>query len=232
MFMNTDDSELTLMQLSDSFFPSGMYTMSNGLETVFDQKRVRSESDVYDFLENILEQQLGPADSVALSNAYDCAKNGDISGIIQCDEILHSMKLIEETRAASCRAGSQMLKCISAISSNDILQAYFDAISKNESPGTHPVVAGVCSFVLGVKKEQARQMMMYGFCVSVTGAALRLGLIDHIQSQKILHNLKPTIQKTLEKFKDTGINDCWQFSPGYDLVQMTHEKKFSKMFIT
>ena len=57
MFMNTDDSELTLMQLSDSFFPSGMYTMSNGLETVFDQKRVRSESDVHDFLENILEQQ-------------------------------------------------------------------------------------------------------------------------------------------------------------------------------
>ena len=229
--MNTDTSELTLMQLSDSFFPSGMYTMSNGLETVFDEKRIRSESDVYDFLENILEQQLGPADSVALSNAYDCAKNGNIFGIIQCDEILHSMKLIEETRSASCRAGSQMMKCICAISSTEILEVYSEKISKNESPGTHPVVAGVCSFVLGVKKEQARQMMMYGFCVSVTGAALRLGLIDHIQSQKILHQLKPKIQEILENFKDTEIDDCWQFSPGYDLIQMTHEKKFSKMFI-
>ncbi len=230
--MNTDTSELTLMQLSDSFFPSGMYTMSNGLETVFDEKRIRSESDVYDFLENILEQQLGPADSVSLSNAYDCAKNGNIFGIIQCDEILHSMKLIEETRSASCRAGSQMMKCICAISSTEILEVYSEKISKNESPGTHPVVAGVCSFVLGVKKEQARQMMMYGFCVSVTGAALRLGLIDHIQSQKILHQLKPKIQEILENFKDTEIDDCWQFSPGYDLIQMTHEKKFSKMFIT
>ena len=230
--MNTDLSDLTLMQLSDSFFPSGLYTMSNGLETVFDEKRVRSESDVYDFLENILEQQLGPADSVAVSNAYDYAKNGNISGIIQCDEILHSMKLIEETRSASCRAGSQMMKCICAISSTEILEVYSEKISKNESPGTHPVVAGVCSFVLGVKKEQARQMMMYGFCVSVTGAALRLGLIDHIQSQKILHQLKPKIQEILENFKDTEIDDCWQFSPGYDLIQMTHEKKFSKMFIT
>jgi len=230
--MSTDTSDLTLMQLSDSFFPSGLYTMSNGLETVFDEKRVRSESDVYDFLENILEQQLGPADSVAVSNAYDYAKNGNISGIIQCDEILHSMKLIEETRSASCRAGSQMIKCICAISSTDILDAYSEKISKNESPGTHSVVAGVCSFVLGIKKEQARQMVMYGFCVSITGAALRLGLIDHIQSQKILHQLKPKIQQILEKFKDTKINDCWQFSPGYDLVQMTHEKKFSKMFIT
>ena len=108
--MNTDSSDLTLMQLSDSFFPSGLYTMSNGLETIFDEKRVSSQNDIFDFLEITLEQQLGPADSVALSNAYDCAKNNDLLGIIQCDEVLHSMKLIQESRAASCRAGSQMLK--------------------------------------------------------------------------------------------------------------------------
>jgi len=230
--MNTDFSELTLMQLSDSFFPSGLYTMSNGLETIFDEKRASSEGDVYDFLEVTLEQQLGPADSVALSNAYDCAKSKDISGIIRCDNVLYSMKLIQESRAASCRAGSQMLKCIVAISSDSFLKSYSEKISKNDSPGTHPVVAGVCSFAMGIKKEQARQMMMYGFCVSTTGAALRLGMIDHIQSQKILHKIKPKIQQTLEKFVDTKINDCWQFSPQYDLIQMTHENKFSKMFIT
>ena len=230
--MNTDLSELTLMQLSDSFFPSGLYTMSNGLETIFDEKRASSEGDVYDFLEVTLEQQLGPADSVALSNAYDCAKSKDISGIIRCDDVLYSMKLIQESRAASCRAGSQMLKCIVAISSDNFLKLYSEKISKNESPGTHPVVAGVCSFVMGIKKEQVRQMMMYGFCVSTTGAALRLGMIDHIQSQKLLHKIKPKIQQTLEKFVNTKIDDCWQFSPQYDLIQMTHENKFSKMFIT
>ena len=53
-----------------------------------------------------------------------------------------------------------------------------------------------------------------------------------IQSQKLLHKIKPKIQQTLEKFADTKINDCWQFSPRYDLIQMTHENKFSKMFIT
>jgi len=230
--MNIDLSDLTLMQLSDSFFPSGLYTMSNGLETIFDEKYISSEDGVYDFLEVALEQQFGPADSVALSNAYDCAKTNDISGIIMCDDILYSMKLIQESRAASCRAGSQMLKCIAALSSNDFLKSYSEKISKNEAPGTHPVVTGVCSFVMGIKKEQAREMMMYGFCVSVTGAALRLGMIDHIQSQKLLHKIKPKIQQTLEKFKDTKINDCWQFSPRYDLIQMTHERKFSKMFIT
>ena len=230
--MNTDSSNLSLMQLSDSFFPSGLYTMSNGLETFFDEKRVSSQNDISNLLEIILEQQLGPADSVALSNAYDCAKNDDVLGIIKCDNILNSMKLIQESRAASCRAGSQMIKCISAIFSNDLLKTYSEKISKNESSGTHPVVLGVCSFVMGVKKEQTKQMMMYGFCVSVTGAALRLGIIDHIQSQKILHEIKPKIQEILEKFSNTKIDDCWQYSPNYDLIQMTHENKFSKMFIT
>ena len=230
--MNTDSSNLSRMQLSDSFFPSGLYTMSNGLETFFDEKRVSSQNDISNLLEIILEQQLGPADSVALSNAYDCAKNDDVLGIIKCDNILNSMKLIQESRAASCRAGSQMIKCISAIFSNDLLKTYSEKISKNESSGTHPVVLGVCSFVMGVKKEQTKQMMMYGFCVSVTGAALRLGIIDHIQSQKILHEIKPKIQEILEKFSNTKIDDCWQFSPKYDLIQMTHENKFSKMFIT
>ena len=232
MCMNTDLSDLTLMQLSDSFFPSGLYTMSNGLETLFDEKRVSSENDVYDFLELVLEQQLGPADSVALSNTFEFAKEGNISGILQCDEILHSMKLVEESRNASCRAGSQMLKCIMQMCPDDLLESFSEKISNNETPGTHPVVAGLCSFVMGIKKEQSQQMMMYGFCVSVTGAALRLGIIDHIQSQKILHRIKPIIQTTLEKYTDTKIQDCWQFSPKYDLIQMTHEKKFSKMFIT
>ena len=45
MFMSTDDSsssssimdagELSMLQLSDSFFPTGMYSMSNGLEAIF-----------------------------------------------------------------------------------------------------------------------------------------------------------------------------------------------------
>ena len=126
MSMNIDSSELTLMQLSDSFFPSGLYTMSNGLETIFDEKRISSQSDIFDFLEVALEQQIGPADSVALSNAYDCAKNNDILGIIRCDDILSSMKLIQESRSASSRAGSQMLKCISALSSHNLLEEYSD----------------------------------------------------------------------------------------------------------
>ena len=37
--MSTDFSDMSMMQLSDSFFPTGLYTMSSGLETLFDGKK-------------------------------------------------------------------------------------------------------------------------------------------------------------------------------------------------
>jgi urease accessory protein len=66
----------------------------------------------------------------------------------------------------------------------------------------------------------------------MVGAALRLGIIEHIQSQKILHLLKPVIVETCDKYISKSLSDMWQFAPECDVIQITHEQKFSKMFIT
>ena len=50
MYMNTDYSDLSLLQLSDSFFPTGLYTMSNGLETVFSEKTITGIDDLYELI--------------------------------------------------------------------------------------------------------------------------------------------------------------------------------------
>ena len=230
--MNTDFSDLSIMQMSDSFFPTGLYTMSNGLETLFDEKQIQTADQLEEFIAIIISQQIGPADCVALSSSYDFATVNDIEKIIECDKTLYSMKLVKESRDAICRSGSQMLKCVKSFMNNDLLNSFYNAINESRTPATHPVVISVCSNILGIKKESAMMMLLYGFTVSTIGAALRLGLIDHIQSQKILHNLKPHIMQTIEKFTMTPLENMWQFTPEYDLIQMSHEQKFSKMFIT
>ena len=55
--MNIDFSELSVMQLSDSFFPSGLYTMSNGLETVFDEKKITTADGIKEFLHTIIREK-------------------------------------------------------------------------------------------------------------------------------------------------------------------------------
>jgi urease accessory protein len=75
-------------------------------------------------------------------------------------------------------------------------------------------------------------MLFYGFGVSIVGAALRLGIIQHIESQQILDSLKPIISEQVNKYISKPYDEIWQFSPQADISQMHHEKMEAKMFIT
>jgi len=230
--MNTDFSDLSLMQISDSFFPTGLYTMSNGLETLFSEKRIASIDELYELIQTNIVQQIGPADCVALANAYNFTGSKDVEMIIECDKLLFSMKLVKELREATCRSGTQMIKCVSSFVNNDVLSEYYEAVKNSKTPGTHAVVIGVVSNSLGIEKQKAALHFLYGFSVSMVGAALRLGMIEHIQSQKILHQLKPVIAETCNKYISKSLSEMWQFAPEYDVIQIAHEQTFSKMFIT
>jgi len=75
-------------------------------------------------------------------------------------------------------------------------------------------------------------MLLYGFVASNVGAALRLGMIQHFESQKIIHYLKPLIVKVAKENSNKTIAEMWQFFPQIEIYQMSHEKMDSKMFIT
>jgi urease accessory protein len=226
--------DLSMMQLSDSFFPTGMYTMSNGLEALFySNRKVMDSNGLCELIKVYLEHQIGPADCSALGNSYKSAEQKDLRSILEVDNTISSMKLIEELRNASTRSGIQILKCVNAfLPNNYILNSYHQAIKSKRASGVYPVALGVVGNACGIPKYKAGLMMLYGFSVSLVGAALRLGILQHIEGQKIIHKLKPTILETVMKSIDRPISSMWQFAPGIDILQITHERMSSKMFIT
>jgi urease accessory protein len=225
--------EVSMLQLGDSFFPTGMYTTSSGLETLFYDKRIKTKQEIIEFITVCLQYQIGPADCAALSNAYDFAKEENISKIIEIDHILFSMKLIKEIREASIRSGRQFLNCLlSFVPDNNIISSYYNSIKNKTANGIYPVALALASSSLNIKKERACLILLYGFTVSITGAALRLGMIQHIEGQQVIHELKPIMTTVINNNINRHFSHLWQFSPGIDLVQMKHERMDSKMFIT
>ena len=75
-------------------------------------------------------------------------------------------------------------------------------------------------------------MLVYGFVISVVGAALRLGILQHYEGQKLIHKIKPLILSTVQKNINRPYSSMWQFIPQLDIIQMHHEQMDSKMFIT
>jgi urease accessory protein len=176
---------VSLLQLSDSFFPTGMYTMSNGLESFFYSKKLKNADQLIILIKNYLESQMGPLDCSALGVSYVAAQTSDLQRIINIDQTVFAMRLIEEV-----------------------------------------------SHRLGIPKFNAGVMMLYSFTISMAGAALRLGILDHFQVQRIIHELRQIIIRTVEKNIDRPLTGFWQFAPEINILQMQHEKMSSKMFIT
>ena len=233
MYMSTDIFEqLGIMQLSDSFFPSGLYATSNGLEILIHDRKIKTADELRELIKVFIKQQIGPADCVALCNTYDFIAKNDFEKIIQTDQTLYSMKLVKEIRETSTRSGIQLIKCIQSFKDDKFLKLYSDSITKGTCTGVYPVCFAIAAYSLGVKKEQAATMLLYSFTVGMVGAALRMGIIEHFEAQKIIDELKNEIADTVQKNINRNISEMWQFAPDLDIIQISHEKLAEKMFIT
>ena len=234
--MSTDKittEEVSILQLSDSFFPTGMYATSNGLEALFYAKKIKHPNELRNIIKVYLEHQIGPTDCAALGNSYEYVKKNDLKGVIKVDQITFSMKLIQEIRDTSARAGTQLLKCLGYfIADNELLNKYQYCIKNRQAYGVYPVALAIASSSLNISKRKAGLMMIYAFLVSMVGAALRLGMLQHFDGQKIIHELKPDIVEIVNSNIDRPITGMWQFAPGLDIFQIAHERMSSKMFIT
>jgi urease accessory protein len=232
MDIDIDNEDISILQLSDSFFPTGLYATSNGLETLTQQKKLTSK-DITQFITIYLKQVIGPSDCAALGKAYESCKKKDIASLLHTDESIYHMRLIEETRTASVRSGNQLLKCVSSFAKNKkMLKEYQIAISKGKATGVYAVSFGVVTSSLNIPKKKAGMMLLYGLAVSIVGAAMRLGILQHFEGQKIIHELGPVILHAVLENIDRPISSMWQFAPSLDILQMKHEAMSSKMFIT
>ena len=242
MYMNTDDNDdgilnmnaadVGMLQLSDSFFPTGMYSMSNGLEAIFYTGKKMKAEELRELIATLLQYQIGPADCTALGNAYAQARKFNLPGLLEVDRAIFSMKLVQEIRDASIRSGTQLIRCIRSFSNDEILCQYDDAIRNGQALGPYPVALAVAANSFLISKEKAALVMLYSFSVSIVGAALRLGMLQHFDGQKVIDELKPTILKVIKENINRPLEGIWQFAPSTDIVQISHERMNSKMFIT
>jgi urease accessory protein len=229
---DVDTADLSMLQLSDSFFPTGMYSMSNGLEAIFYGGKKMKAEQLRELIATMLQHQIGPADCTAFGNAYKHAKESELERLLEVDRAIFSMKLVQEIRDASVRSGTQLVRCIRSFSDDTILYRYEEAIKGGHAFGPYPVALAVAANAFSIPKEKAALIMLYSFSVSIVGAALRLGMLQHFDGQKVIDELKPIILTVVKQNIDRPLESIWQFAPSMDIIQISHERMNSKMFIT
>ncbi len=234
MGADSSASFLAALQLADSFFPSGTYAHSQGLEGMVTRDWVRNADDLAEYLRNLLTWSILPCDGVALLNAHRAARAGDLSTLVGIDRHLHAMKLPEELRVASCHAGRRILDETAPLLSEwagSAVHAHFRQMAMDrETPGTGAVALGVASCAASIEAQAALLMFCHSFAVGVLGAAQRLLPVTHSEAQRILHALHEPVVRLSPDLEARHWSQMTSFAPQTDIAAMLHEHDEVRMF--
>ena len=221
---------LALLQLADSFFPTGAYAHSQGLEGFVRRDLIVDAAGVEAFLHNSLVWSIVPADCVALLNARRAALTDDTATLCAIDRALHAMKLAEELRVASRQLGRRVLTETAGFVDTPTLAAYRAAVSGGETPGHGAVAFGTLAAAQGIPGEVASLAFCHSYAVGILGAAMRLLRVTHTQMQAILRRLHPAIAHELGRVGGRDWRAMTAFTPELDLVSIGHETDDLRQF--
>jgi urease accessory protein len=222
--------KLALMQLADSFFPSGSFTLSHGLESLVQEGKIQQPEDLSVFLQLLLRNKIGTSDLVALIHAYRGSAENNLAIVKQADAQLFAQTLIEATRKTQRQSGRALLMVAQSTWQDDRLETLDGERISSDFNCLHPVVFGVVGRIAGLLEIDTVLAFLHGFVTGLLGAAIRLGVIGHLQAQQILLHLSPNIAASYHTATSMTLEQMWSCTPAIDLAQMRHQKLSSRLF--
>ncbi|MET8046265.1 urease accessory UreF family protein [Streptosporangium sp. NPDC005286] len=223
---------LAQLQLTDSGFPSGLYTLSHGLEG-YVQLGATGSADLRGLLTDLLYNSVGPGDATALVLAHRAAGAGDWDRLVEVDQRLHAIKLNREQRSASVRTGRQVLDTAVWAFASPEAARLAALVAERAAPGNHAVVVGVIHAGMGVPVAHAVAGDLYAFAAGWTAAAVRLGRTDFRRAQRILGEVRPDLARVARAaLAAEDPMDLNGSVPIADTVSAAHERAAARLFIT
>ena len=230
-------SLLSLLQLSDSAFPSGRYTLSYGLEALVQSGHLAVPSErstLIQLLRDCIRLGAARSDGLALACAHRSVgeAGADRELLTQADTRLTAVKLPREAREASTRTGRAALTTATAAIGETALRDFTECVRAGGSPGNHAVVVGLISASVRAPCLEAVVAELYAFSSSWVGAAVRLGLMDHRGAQALLHRVRPVIATAALDVIDRDASQISSCTPFLDVMAMRHEEAELRLFAT
>lgn len=216
-----DLSLLALLQLADSFFPSGMVTLSHGLEA-FVSLHPQSSKEIPALLDDYVSAKVAPLDLVAYAHAYRAAEAADVERLHSVDCFLTASLLPQEQRHGSARSGRAVLTTLSPLMDAPLLHAFLRGIQAGNSAGNAPVCFGLICALWETSLRGGGVAYLYAFAVSFLGAALRLGCLGHREVQRILLGLRSRLPALVDGALACELEEMGAFTPLIDIRAMQH----------
>lgn len=230
MIQSQITQQLAMMQLADSFFPTGSFTLSHGLESLVQTGKINSVQDLQVFLQLLLHNKVGTTDLVALLHSYRGIKEGNLEAVRQADRQLFAQTAIAKIRETQRQSGRALLMVSSSTWQNERLEILNREAATGKIHCLHPVIFGAVAAIAGLSEQNTVLAFLHSLVASILSAAIRLGVLGHIQTQQILLYLAPDIEAVWSTARSMNLEQMWSCTLFIDIAQMQHPKLPLRLF--
>lgn len=223
---------MKLLQFTDSTFPVGTFSFSNGLETAAFENIVTNAATLEEFTE-AQTLQAAFSDGVAALLSHRAYLESDIEKIIEADKAIMAFKMNDEARQMSTRMGKKLAELAVKLYPDDpTATAWLSLIKEGKTPGSYPVAQGIVFAAAGIGERELYCSHQYGVANMVLGAALRCVRVSHYDTQKILFRLAKVAEEHYIEAAQMSLDDMHAFVPQLDILASLHEKGNMRMFMS
>ncbi len=219
-----------LLQFTDSTFPVGTFSFSNGLETASFERIVHDAKTLRAFTAS-QARQAAFSDGVAAIHAHRAFLRGDYEAIADADRMLILFKMNDEARMMLWRMGKKFAELMAKLFDNAIVTRWLADIACEKVPGTFPVAQGIAYAAGGLDEKALFCAHQYGVINMVLSAALRCVRVSHYETQKILFDLSEDVGVHYDEASQMELKDMNAFFPELDILASLHEKGNMRMFM-
>ncbi|CDQ45286.1 urease accessory protein UreF [Mycolicibacterium neoaurum] len=216
------------LQLHDSAFPAGRMVHSHGLEEWLHRRPDADADAVESVVCGYLRHSVGTLDATITAHAWLA---DDPDTLAELDDLAATYKLFGNTRTASVSAGGQLAATALDVGIGE-RHPYLLAVSAGSVPGHAAVVDGVVQSLLGIPRQVAVVGVLRSMMASLLSAAVRLGRLGPLQSQRIQLRNAEAMTVLAHAACERPLSELSSVSPALEISGMRHEERTSRLFAT
>jgi len=210
-------------QLVDSAFPAGGFAHSFGLEAAWQQGEVTAAS-----LPAFVHDAVGQAARSSLP--FVVAAHHDRADVAAVDERYEAFLRNAVANRASRVQGRAWLATVERSFPGPSMRSLCEGIRSQAGPKHFAPVFGATLRALGIEREEAARLFLFGVARGTLSAAVRLGIAGTMDAQRMLFECSEHLDGAIRRCGDLAVDDAAQTSPLIDLWQAAHDRLYSRLF--
>jgi urease accessory protein len=217
------------LRFVDSFFPSGGFAFSSGLEAAVKCGAVHNGKDLAGYVRDLLVHGMAKREAGAVAVAHLAAVTDRLDLALTVDRQLDELKLGRDLRLASRQIGRQVMKgAVGQTHDNGVIRGFRRAIDEGRTPGHVPVAIGMTLAVCGWSRQDTVAAFLYQTAQGFVSAAMKLLPIGQQEGQQLLSDWGPLIAELSRRAKPE--TNLFSWSPVHDIYAMRHARLESRLF--